>query len=146
MKKKRKKKPTWRKIYEENWRLCHEIVDLRDGRCCQIPGCRETERLDLDHCISRNCKILFFETENLGYLCRDHHSHKSFRPNQWVDKMVNDICRKRNGEAWWEDALFNSRKTCPLFSTLAYQEKINEELKRELELLKSKTNVIQPEV
>jgi len=137
MKKKRKKKPTWRKVYDENWRICHEIVDLRDGHVCQIPGCTEKERLDLDHCFSRMCKHLFFDTRHLGYLCGSHHTHKSFRKGQWVDMTVKDICKARIGEVLWEDFKFISRKVCPEFSTLAYQEKINEELKRELEQLKS---------
>lgn len=135
MKNKRKKKPVWRKIYEENWRLCHEIVDLRDGRACIIPGCGVTDKLDLDHGISRAHKIVFFDTRHLGYLCKKHHQSKSFNSNNWVAKTVDQIHAVREGQIIWDGMVDAAKKCCPTFSTLAYQEKINEELKRELEFL-----------
>lgn len=130
MKTKRKKKPQWKKLYAENWKICHEIVEFRDGYKCQIPLCEERKNLDLDHVISRNCKTTFFEPDILGWLCGQHHTHKSFRKGQWVDLMVKDICKERVGPLRWDDLLFASRKTCPKFPTLMHQEKINEQLKK----------------
>jgi len=141
IKKKRKKKPTWRKLYDENWRLCHEIVELRDGKVCIIPGCGATERLDLDHVISRGCKITFFETDILQFICSEHHTHKSFRKGQWVDLTVRDICEARIGKNRFDDLVFTSRKCCPEFATLMHQEKVNSELKRELDALKNERNL-----
>jgi len=132
---KRRKKPAWRKLYDENWELCREIVKLRDGYVCRIPGCEKREKLQLDHVISRNCKTTFFETDILGYLCPDHHTHKSFRKNQWVDLTVRDICKEMVGDNRWDGLLFESRKLCPRFATLGYQEEINALLKKEKEIL-----------
>lgn len=126
-----------KKLEKENWRLCHEIVDIRDGHVCMIPGCGETEYLDLDHAISRMCKTTYFETDILGYLCKRHHQHKSFRKGQWVDLMVIDITVKRIGQARWEDLQSFSRQNCGEFGNISYQEKQNEMLKAELEGVKN---------
>ena len=119
-------KTAW-KLYKENWKICHEIVAKRDGRACQISGCRGND-LQLDHVISRNCKILFFDTDNLGFLCGQHHTHKSFRKGQWVDLMVKEICRRRVGGERFEEMIFESKKSLGKFRTVSHQEKINQEL------------------
>lgn len=127
-------KSAWR-FYLENWRIAHEVVDLRDGHVCQMPGCGETESLQLDHVISRQCKELFFDTDNLGYLCGPHHDHKTKRKGQWVDKMVSEMCRRRVGEAKYEDMIFASKKTCGHHRTLWHQEQTNNKLKQERAML-----------
>jgi len=124
-------KTAW-KLVNENWTLCHEIVDLRDGHVCQIPGCGETENLDLDHVISRGCKITFLDTDILGYLCKTHHSHKSKRKGQWVDLMVQQICRRRIGDDRYEDYIFKSKQCCGSFRSVVFQEQQNMKLKEEL--------------
>ena len=130
-------KTAW-KLYKENWELCKQIVDLRDGHRCQIPGCT-AGRLALDHVFSRSCKRLFFITNNLGWLCLEHHTHKSFRHGQWVDKMVDQLCRNRNGDGWWDFASLESKLTLGKFRTVAYQEQTNIRLKEELcEMLSNK--------
>lgn len=123
-------KTAWR-LYQENWRIAHEVVELRDGYVCQIPGCNQTEHLQLDHVISRQCKIHFFDTDNLGYLCGPHHSHKSKRKGQWVDLMVKETCRRRVGDARFEDMILESRKTCGAFRTVTHQEQVNIKLKEQ---------------
>lgn len=129
MKNKQRKNKDWKRLYNENWKLCHEIADLRDGHVCQIPNCGETERLDLDHVFSRQVKVLFFEPDNMGYLCSAHHTHKSFRKGQWVDMMVREICQKRIGDERWDWMMFAARRLCPEFSTVLYQEQVNVYLK-----------------
>ncbi len=123
-------KKAW-KLYKENWRLAREIVALRDGYKCQIPNCCNNN-LQLDHVFSREIKTLFFELGNLGYLCNEHHTHKSFRHGQWVDMMVKDICKERQGSKWWDEAIQKSKKTLRNFRTVYYQEMINEEYKKKL--------------
>ena len=129
-----KNKTAW-KLYRENWLLCRKIVEVRDGYACQIPGCGQREALQLDHVFSRTVKTLFFETGNLGYLCGPHHQHKSFRHGQWVDLTVKDICRVRQGEAWWDYAMMISRNHCRDFRKVWYQEMIHDSLVNELEEL-----------
>ena len=118
-------------LQKQNWELCKENVDLRDGHVCQIPDCGAWEGLQLDHVISRQCKNTFYETDILGWLCAAHHTHKSFRKGQWVDLMVRDICVKRLGSERWDGILFNSRKNCGDFGKIWYQQKENIRLKEE---------------
>lgn len=131
MKNKDRKNKDWKKLFVENWLICHEIIDLRDGHKCQIPECQKTA-LDLDHGISRDHKSIFFDVRHLGYLCRGergHHPSKSFNKNGRVAKEVDLIHIKREGIEIWEELLFRSRKTCPEFSTVFHQEQINIKLK-----------------
>lgn len=132
-------KTAWN-LYKQNWKLCREIVLLRDGDVCTIPDCYTREDLQLDHCISREVKRLFFDLNNLGYLCAEHHTHKSFRKGQHIDKKVDEICRKRSGSEWWEWALSEGSKPLPEFRTVWYQEKINQELKECLDGYKNLKN------
>lgn len=129
-----------KRLHRENWELCKENVDLRDGHVCQIPDCRETEGLQLDHVISRQCKTTFYETDILGWLCAAHHTHKSFRKGQWVDLMVRDICVKRIGQDRWEGLQFHARKTCGDFNKILWLEQKLIELKEyRAELLQNQT-------
>lgn len=129
MKNKQNRSKEIKRLQRDNWELCKEIVDLRDWHLCQIPDCLETEGLQLDHVISRQCKTTFYETDILGWLCAAHHTHKSFRKGQWVDLMVRDICVKRLGPERWDSLLFHSRKTCAEFNKLHFQQQKNIELK-----------------
>ena len=124
------KKEAWI-LLNHNWRLCCEIVAIRDGYCCQIPDC-QNKQLQLDHCFSRSVKRLALDVNNLGWLCSRHHTAKSFNPGNFVDMWVKDTCRLRAGEHWWDYALTNSRKTCPDWSKVFYQEQMNIKLKEEL--------------
>lgn len=123
-------KSAW-KLYQANWRLCHEIVELRDGYACVIPDCSTKEGLQLDHCFSRMCKILFFDVRNLNYLCPDHHTHKTSRKGQWVDKMVDQITAHRAGDEWFENSMDISKTCCPDFRKLFYQEQMNINLRED---------------
>ena len=122
-------KKAW-KLYKENWKFCREIVSLRDGRRCRIQGCHVVDGLQLDHVFSRECKSLFFDLDNLGFLCAAHHQHKSFRRGQWVDHQVKEIARKRN-PAWYDEAIVKSIGTLGSFRTVWYQEQVNIKLKEE---------------
>lgn len=136
MKNSKRKNPLVKKLQKENWELCHLIVDKRDGRKCQIPTCNRTENLDLDHGISRNNKTIFFDVRHLGYLCRGiggHHPAKSFAKNGPVAKQVDLIHIEREGMDVWNDLLEMARQNCHDFGKVWYQEKINQELKQQLE-------------
>ena len=139
MKNKQNRSKDLKRLQRENWELCKENVDLRDGHVCQIPGCGAREGLQLDHVISRQCKGTFYETDILGWLCAAHHTHKSFRKGQWVDLMVRDICVKRLGPERWDGLLFHSRKTCGDFNKLWYQQQENIRLKELIAELLAKT-------
>lgn len=121
---------TAKKLYTESWAICHEIVALRDKKECII--CRSEADLQLDHTISRNCKIIFFETDLLNFLCDRHHSAKTFRRGGPVDKMVDDVTRRRVGEKRWSKLVAKSRKLCRSWATVWWQEERNAELKQKL--------------
>lgn len=120
----------WRKLYLENWRICHDIVDLYVGHHCVV--CGSLDRLDLDHCFSRACKMLFYDINNLNYLCKSHHYHKTHLKGNWVDKEVDNITLKRAGKRWWEKALVLSKQSCGEWKLIDYQQKMNRKLKRKL--------------
>lgn len=128
-------KEAWR-LAHENWTLCHEIVNLRDGHKCII--CGTEEDLQLDHVISRACKVTFFETDILQNLCSVHHSHKSFRVGQWVDIKVREICLKRAGKAVFEGLVEASKGTCGGFRTVVFQEQVKIKLNEKLAELLAK--------
>ena len=121
----------WTKLYNENWKLCHEIVEKRSGKKCMV--CRKTEDLALDHCISRQCKSVFFITDLLNYLCVQCHTHKSYRKGQWLDKLVDVMTRKRIGNEQYEEYIIDSKQPLREWKTISYQERVNEWLKSELE-------------
>lgn len=128
-----------KKLYNSNWKLCHSIVDERDGHKCVI--CGETENLQLDHCITRGRKSVFFETALLNYLCPKCHTTKSFQHGCPLDKKVDLITQKRIGKKQWEKLIQNAEKLCPSFSTIFWQEAENERLKEELEMTKAVEDV-----
>jgi hypothetical protein len=124
-----------KKLEKENWKLCHQIIDLRDGHFCVI--CGATERLQLDHCITRSRKILYFETDNLNYLCDRHHTTKSFQHGSPIDKKVDTITRERMGTSKFNAMVQLGEKVCPMYSTVWWQEACNEQLKEYLEFLQA---------
>ena len=121
-----KNKTSW-KLVNENWRICHEIVDLERGHKCIL--CTETRGLQLDHCISRNCRSVFFEIFNLNYLCAKHHNVKSFNNGGTIDKLVDTKTRERIGDEEWDSLIAKSAKLCPDFQKVWYQEEWNIKLK-----------------
>lgn len=127
------KKLSLKSLQNKNWQLCHEIVELRDGKFCVIPDCGKRSNLDLDHAISRKCKKTFYEIDILNFLCSAHHTHKSFRKGQWVDKLVDKITIDRIGMERFEFLTFLSRKTCPEWSMIWYQEEMNLKLREKLQ-------------
>ena len=120
-------KTAW-KLANENWTLAHEIVDLDRGHNCQIPGCHN-DSLQLDHVISRDCKSVFYEIDNLGYLCATHHTVKSFKHGGIIDQKVRELCRKRMGEEKFQRMLEAADRNCGGFRTVLHQEQINIKLK-----------------
>lgn len=116
------------KIANENWALAHEIVDLIRGRRCQIPRCTRQD-LQLDHVISRECKSVFFEIDNLGYLCSGHHTTKSFQHGGVIDQTVRELCRLRMGEEKFLRMLEKADQVQVQFRTVLYQEQQNIKLK-----------------
>lgn len=134
-----KNKQAW-KLFLENWRLLHVLADLVYGHKCVLTG--ETVNLDLDHCFSRTCGYLFFDIKNVNYLHKGMHSHKTFNGGGWVDKEVDNLTRKRNGEEWWDEALRMAHKTCNDFRMVWYQEGINEGLKEDIRIELEKKKLI----
>ena len=124
-----------KKLYNQNWALCHDIVEERDGKACVIPGCGNRV-VDLDHCITRKARLTFYEVEILNYVCKKHHTRKSFNPGNWVAHMVSEITRKRIGSKRLDELFEISRGTCYGWSTIWYQEEQNQKLKELLEYYK----------
>ena len=129
-----------KKLYNSSWKLCHEIVDHRDGHKCVI--CGSTDRLALDHCITRSRKSVFFDTDNLNYLCSECHTTKSFQHGCPLDKEVDEITRHRIGSIRWHQLRAKANIECgSKWSTVWFQEACNDELKEELEFVKSVSNL-----
>ena len=125
-----------KKIYNENWKLCHEVVDERDGRKCVI--CEATEHLQLDHCITRSKKSVFYEIDLLNYLCSKCHTTKSFQHGCPLDKKVDLITIKRIGKRRYNELLAQAGQTCGGWGTIWYQEECNDLLKDQLEYYKKR--------
>lgn len=128
-----------KKLYNSSWKLCHEIVDHRDGHICVI--CAATEGLQLDHCITRSRKSVFFDTDNLNYLCDKCHTTKSFQHGCPLDKEVDEITRHRIGAVGYWELRRKAKILCPSWSTVWFQESCNDQLKDELEFVKSVESV-----
>ena len=124
---------TAKKLYKESWKLCHEIIDVRDGHKCII--CEATDCLQLDHCITRNRKSVFFETDNLNYLCSSCHTTKSFQHGCPLDKEVDDITRNRIGVVGWKELQRKAKILCPSWATVWWQEACRDQLLDELKLV-----------
>ena len=124
-----------KKLYNSSWKLCHEIVDARDGHKCVI--CGATERLQLDHCITRSRKSVFFDPDNLNYLCPTCHTTKSFQHGCPLDKEVDEITRRRIGQKAWDELRRKANITCGSWATVWWQESCNQQLKEELAMVLS---------
>lgn len=120
-------KSNLKKLQEKNWKLCREIVLIRDKFKCQI--CGSKENLQVDHAISRVHKILFYEISNLTTLCSKCHTTKSFQKGGNLDKRVDQIVIKREGQKKWNEMIDLSRQTFPDWSRVWYQEEKNKEFK-----------------
>ena len=129
-------KTAW-KLYKENWQLCKDIVAERDGKKCILCGTKSD--LQLDHCITRSRKSVFFETQLLNYLCSRCHSSKSFQNGGPTDKIVDLKTMRRIGKPEYEDLIAKSQELCPQFRRVWFQEEINEYLKEKLEYWKVRT-------
>lgn len=129
---------TAKKLYKESWKICHDIVDVRDGHKCVV--CGSEERLQLDHCISRGRKSVFFNTDNLNYLCPRCHTTKSFQHGGPLDKEVDEITRSRMGAIAWHELRRQAEKLVP-WATVGWQEACRDQLLEELEFIKSVENV-----
>lgn len=129
-----KNKDAW-KLVNENWTLCHDIVDARDGHKCVI--CLRERDLQLDHCISRTHKSVFLDTDNLNWLCNKCHTSKSFNTGNVLTKQVDEITRKRIGTKGYNELIRKAQTNCGQWRTLSHQEACNEQLKEELEMAQS---------
>lgn len=69
--------------HAEKWQTFRDEVaipylDKNFGHVCSVPGCSETENLDVDHIKNRGShSSLRYDVSNLQYLCRPHHRLKT---------------------------------------------------------------------
>jgi hypothetical protein len=124
-----KNKTAWG-LVNDNWTLCHEIVDARDGHKCVL--CGKENGLQLDHSISRTHKSVFFDTDNLNWLCAECHTSKSFNPGGIVGKQVDCVTRQRMGHENYGEMIRKANITCPQWRTVSWQEACNLELREHL--------------
>lgn len=91
-----------RKLYLHAERLWKEICFLRDGRECKVkryfPNLKisHTDVFQVDHCISRKNKHLFFEPSNGTIVCSACNQAKGFK-NKSVDRAIDQIVIDREG-------------------------------------------------
>lgn len=89
-------------LFNKASKLWKEIAFARDGKECQVkkhfPNLRimHTEILQVDHCISRNNKNLFFEPANSTVVCSACNMAKGFK-NKSVDRAIDEIVINREG-------------------------------------------------
>ena len=102
------------------WLVLRQAAILRDGGKCQI--CYKKADLQVDHCFTRAIGRLHFDLSNLTTLCAKCHTSKSLRKGGPVDKQVDEIVRRREGNDWWTWALGESWKTCPECSRVWFLE------------------------
>ena len=121
-------------LIKVNWELCRKVAEERDGYKCII--CEATERLQLDHCITRNKKKVFYETDHLNFLCPHCHTTKSFQSGCALDKRVDQITIKRIGKRRYDELLRMSEGVCRGWATIWYQEEQFELLTEALEFYK----------
>lgn len=101
MRKKRRIRSKLDKAKAACWIVVSKAVHERDGKC-QI--CGSTDTLQVDHCFSRAISLLHHDIKNLTLLCRSCHFKKSYCVGG-MEKRVDEVVRKREGEDWWDCAL-----------------------------------------
>lgn len=119
-------------LIKKNWSLCRQIVFKLRGRKCEL--CENDTGLEVDHCFSRNTKVLFYEIENLTVLCCNCHSHKTYRRKS-MDLKVYEHVEAREGREKFEEMrkLSEALTSFPDWAYMWYHEAKHEELKQELE-------------
>lgn len=130
------KRPRYKRLREIAWELCREIVKLRDDEKCSI--CGAVEDLQVDHCFSRTCGMLFYVIENLTLLCSKCHFLKSKRKGGPTDKMVDGVVQRREGKVWWAWALAESWKSNSEICKVWWLEDLIENLKEKKEFWKKR--------
>jgi len=92
-----------KKLHERASQLWKEIAFLRDGRECQVKKffpnipIRHSNILQVDHCITRANKHLFYEPKNATVVCSTCNMLKSV-DSKSVGRAIDEIVKKREGE------------------------------------------------
>jgi hypothetical protein len=121
-------------LIKKNWELCRQIKFIMVGRSCE--ACGQTNGLQVDHCFSRNDKMLFYRISNLTVLCELCHSHKTYR-RKAMDLRVYELVEDREGKKEFNELrrIDEGISAFPDWQYLAYHMDMNEKLKEELEKL-----------
>ena len=95
----------WEKRCEAMWK---EHAHLRDGDGCQVAihfpeiPMEHSAVYQIDHCVKRGLKALFFDTRNSTKVCSKCNWAK-FRDLWGVKRAIDEVVRKREGDESWAD-------------------------------------------
>ena len=102
------KKSKVKKLHKKAWDLIREIILNRAGFRCEI--CKSKDNLQVDHCFSRTCKLLYYDMANLTCLCKSCHFKKTYR-QEVMDLRVYRLVEKREGkEKQWILLIYSFQK------------------------------------
>ena len=113
--KKRKKKSPVQKLHDKASALWKEYCYLRDGKRCMVrkhfPGIKiaHTDVYQVDHCITRANKLLFYNTSNGTVVCNSCNRAKGFK-NKSIGRAIDEIVKLREGEEAFDDMVAIDRK------------------------------------
>ena len=126
------KKPSLKTLQKNNWDICRKIIRLRDGNTCSL--CDSPYELQVDHCFSRMCRELYYDTSNLTLLCGSCHTLKSFNKKDKILEVFEHVeAREGLGKFSQMRAIARSHRPFKDWSKRAYQEEIKENLTKQLE-------------
>lgn len=137
------KKPTPKSMQNRCIKLWKEYCYLRDGRECQVKryfpeiAMSHTTVFQVDHCISRSNKQLFFDTRNGTVVCSACNAAKNFK-NKSVDRAIDSIAIQREGLPAYDEMVGIDQKLSANvnFSRMWWLAEQIEQLEKKLEGLK----------
>ncbi len=140
MKKKRKVRTNWDRLYDKAYKLWREACFKRDGHQCQVQKrfpivWPHDEILQVDHCITRDNKHFHLDPRNGTVVCRSCNGSKSWDKKS-VGKLIDKIVKEREGESFYEHMVQIDSSNEPFleFKTEEYMEKKIAELTKMMEV------------
>ena len=69
--------------YDAAWERFRRVI-LANHPCCSVPGCTETDRLNVDHIVPIcDAPERRLDATNVRVLCPSHHSARTSRDHSW---------------------------------------------------------------
>lgn len=136
-----KKKSRAKQLHDQCSKLWKEICFKRDGHQCQVwkrfgnrVEIQHAGPLQVDHCITRSNKLLFYEPRNGTVVCGSCNRAKGFS-NKSVHRAIDQIVMEREGLEYFNDMvdLDHKKSANPDFNKVWWLEEKVKELKEILD-------------